>query len=131
MCFVSQVEVPAGWAWSAPEWVIAMADCPRDKDGWTYGKDTSFEPLLLDRSSGSRRVSPSRREFNPFGNEFRFLYEIECEIWIRYRDDNGWVGCLGGNNAPADEKAQVAFERIPIASTNSFQPWTHEVRKCF
>lgn len=51
-----QAEVPAGWTWSAPAWTFVGGDCPRDKDGWTYGTDSSFSALLVDRTSGVRHV---------------------------------------------------------------------------
>ncbi|CAM9948440.1 unnamed protein product [Ectocarpus sp. 12 AP-2014] len=53
---LEQARVPAGWAWSAPDWTIVAGDCPRDKDGWTYGTDGSFSSLLADRTSGVRRA---------------------------------------------------------------------------
>ncbi|CAM9346290.1 unnamed protein product, partial [Scytosiphon promiscuus] len=59
---LDQAEVPAGWTWSAPAWTVVGGDCPRDKDGWTYGKDASFSALLVDRCSGTRRVSPSHAD---------------------------------------------------------------------
>ncbi|CAN0288232.1 unnamed protein product [Ectocarpus sp. 12 AP-2014] len=52
---LEQARVPAGWAWSAPDWTIVAGDCPRDKDGWTYGTDGSFSSLLADRTSGGWR----------------------------------------------------------------------------
>lgn len=51
-----QAEVPAGWTWTAPNWTIVAGDCPRDKEGWSYGKDSSFDPLLVDLASGLRSV---------------------------------------------------------------------------
>lgn len=53
---VDKAEVPAGWTWNSPQWQVAGGDCPRDKDGWTYGKGATFGSLLLGRESGLRRA---------------------------------------------------------------------------